>query len=146
MRKWYILFATVLLVFSTDANAENLPRRASLGVALLAVDDSVATVHGLECGKGVLVSRVVENSSAEDLGIKVGDVILQFNDEEVVNVSRLVARIGRQQEGDLARVQVSRNGQKVWLEGVLKGAEKENHSVAEVKYNAFVLKADTCGP
>ncbi len=132
MRKWYMLFAAVLLVFSTDANAGNLPRRASLGVALLAVDDSVATVHGLESGKGVLVSRVVENSSAEDLGIKVGDIILQFNDEEVVNVSRLVVRIGRQQEGDLARVQVSRNRQKIWLEGVLKGAAKESPEVAGI--------------
>lgn len=136
MRRWFVFFSVILILLPAGLRADVLPRRASLGVALLAVNDSLAALHGLEDGKGVLVSRVVEHSSAEDLGIREGDIILQFNDEEVVNVSRLVVRVSSQQEGDEARVRISRNGQIIWLEGILKGAEKEQSEVAEVIYDA----------
>lgn len=62
-------------------------QRAWLGIRLDEVTVEIAEEFGLDRPVGALVTLVVEGSPADDAGLEVGDLILQF-DEEVIETSR----------------------------------------------------------
>jgi C-terminal processing protease CtpA/Prc len=64
-----------------------LSRRPLLGVQLVPVTDELREHMGSEEGVGVLVSRVVSGSPAEDAGIEVGDMIVAIDGKTVDDVS-----------------------------------------------------------
>lgn len=68
-----------------------------LGVAVQPVTDSLAASFGLSSAKGALVNGVDPGSAAEKAGIKVGDVILKINGQDVVDTAilpQIVSNLG----------------------------------------------------
>ncbi len=83
--------------------------RGWLGVLIQDVTRELAESFGMEKPMGALVAQVLEDSPAGKAGIEVGDVILEYNGEEVQYSSDLPPMVGRTRVGDSAKVKVLRN-------------------------------------
>jgi S1-C subfamily serine protease len=97
--------------------------RAYLGIQMVTVDPSVKTQvnQDPEFGvkitedKGVLITRVVEDSPAAKAGAKRGDVIVKFEDQEILTADQVTQLVEDRSVGDKIRVEVKRSGQVVAL-------------------------------
>lgn len=68
------------------------PRRGWLGVSIQVVTEEIADSLGLKEARGALISNVVEGDPADKAGIVPGDVVLEFNGQEI-ETSRHLQRV-----------------------------------------------------
>jgi Do/DeqQ family serine protease len=87
-------------------------QRGVLGVTIRDVNSELAKEMELGITQGAYVVEVIEDSGAEDAGIKKGDVIISVNGEEITKVSELQEKISRYRPGDKVNVTVIRDGKK----------------------------------
>lgn len=85
--------------------------RGQMGVYIQDLAPDVAEAMGLQRHDGALVSQVEPGSSADNAGIKAGDVILSVNRMPVKDASALKNRIGLMQVGERVSIELVRNGQ-----------------------------------
>ncbi|MDJ0777109.1 MAG: DegQ family serine endoprotease [Gammaproteobacteria bacterium] len=83
--------------------------RGWLGVLIQEVTRELAESFGMDSPHGALVARVLENSPAAEAGLKVGDVIVEFNGKKVIRSSALPPMVGRAKVGTESRVTVIRD-------------------------------------
>lgn len=127
-----LLMATVL----TFSLYGQLPRRAFLGTLLYTVNDSIAMAHNLPQTHGALVGTVIENSSAQAIGLQPGDLIVSVLDNEVFTNQDVIQAIARHREGDTLSFTFLRNGRLHQSKAMLRGFPKEISEYAEVIYDA----------
>ncbi len=84
--------------------------RGWLGVVIQEVTRELAESFGMERAHGALVARVLPESPAENAGLRVGDVIVQYNGEPVMSSTELPPLVGVTRVGETARVEVIREG------------------------------------
>jgi serine protease Do len=84
--------------------------RGWLGVYIQEVTRELAESFGMEKPSGALVAKIMDDSPAIDAKIKVGDVILKFNGQEITNSAALPPIVGRVRVGEKVSVEVMRNG------------------------------------
>lgn len=97
--------------------------RAYLGIQMVTVDPNVKkqvnqdTEFGIQISedKGVLITRVVDDSPAAKAGAKRGDVIVKFNDKEILSADQVTQLVEDRAVGDKIRMEVKRSGQTVAL-------------------------------
>jgi serine protease Do len=89
-------------------------RRGWLGVRIQNVDPDVAEALGLASAKGALVTDVPEGPALE-AGLKAGDVILRFGDEEIDDTRELVRIVAEAEIGRSVDVVVFREGAETTL-------------------------------
>jgi S1-C subfamily serine protease len=97
--------------------------RAYLGVQMVTIDANVkAEVNKdtdfcskISDDKGVLITKVVENSPAAKSGAKCGDVIVKFDNKEILTADQVTQLVEDRSVGDKIIVEVKRNGQVVAL-------------------------------
>ncbi len=75
-------------------------QRGLLGIRIGDVNARLANAQDLEIVSGVFISAVNRNSSAEEAGLKEGDVIVAIDDMPVNNVSELQEFVARNRPGD----------------------------------------------
>ncbi len=85
--------------------------RGWLGVLIQDVTLDLAESFGMKKPRGALVAKVLPDSPAQDAGIKVGDVIVKFNNREVINSANLPPIVGSSQVGVKLPVEVVRDAQ-----------------------------------
>jgi len=97
-----------------------------LGINYLMVNAEVQEKYQLDYDYGALIvsdsqsgTDVVPGSAAEKIGLKLGDVILEFNDQRVTADQMLSHLIQECEPGDLVRLKVWRQGQILNLSGHL---------------------------
>ena len=83
--------------------------RGWLGVLIQEVTRDLAESFGMDNPQGALVAKVLEDSPAEDAGLQVGDVIVEFNGKKVMRSSSLPPLVGRSAVGKDAQVTIIRN-------------------------------------
>ena len=83
--------------------------RGWLGVLIQDVTLELAESFGMKKPRGALVAKVLPDSPAQAAGIKVGDVIVKFNDNEVTNSANLPPIVGSTKVGVKIPVEVFRN-------------------------------------
>ena len=88
---------------------------ARLGVSIQPMDQSLARSFHLDMPAGALVAKVDPDSAAEHAGIKAGDVILEYNNTNVVDAGQLSGAIAMATPGDSADLKVWRDGKTVDL-------------------------------
>ena len=81
-------------------------RRALLGVQIGAVDAPIATDYGLDRPYGAQVMDVEEGLAAAAAGIRIGDLIVAIDGEQVESVSDLQRKIRKRDPGETVRVDV----------------------------------------
>lgn len=84
--------------------------RGWLGVLIQDVTRELAESFGMKRPHGALVAQVMDGSPAGKGGIKVGDIITEFNGEEVAYSSDLPPMVGHTRVGSDAKVKVLRDG------------------------------------
>ena len=90
-------------------------RRGWLGVRIQTVTDEIAQSLGLEKATGALVASLTKDGPAEKYKIKVGDVILKFDNKIVGEMRRLPRIVAETSIGKAVGVEVWRNGKRVRL-------------------------------
>jgi len=85
--------------------------RGWLGVNIQEVTPELAKSFGLKDNKGALVSQVVPNSPAEKAGIQQGDIILEFDGQEVSDSKELPRIVASTPVGKSVMVKLSRDGE-----------------------------------
>ena len=86
-------------------------RRGFLGVNLESVKPEFASVYGLKTAAGAIVTNVRDAEAATRTGLKVGDVIVEFNGEKVDNASDLIGKVsGTSPDNSINLVYLRENG------------------------------------
>jgi len=83
--------------------------RGWLGVLIQDVTLDLAESFGMKKPRGALVARVLPDSPAQAAGIKVGDVIVKFNNDDVINSANLPPIVGSSKVGVELPVEVVRD-------------------------------------
>ncbi len=99
--------------------------RGWLGVLIQQVDPSLAESFGLDRPKGALVSRLFDNSPAAAAGVQVGDVIIEFDGNDVPDSSGLPPLVGRTDVGNTVEMIVMRDAQRLSLSVTIGELEEE---------------------
>ncbi|MFN7014100.1 MAG: Do family serine endopeptidase, partial [Bacteroidia bacterium] len=95
-------------------------QRALLGVSIRDIDSKLAKEKNLKELSGVYVAGTTENGSAEEAGIKEGDIITKINNVIVNSIPQLQEQVSRYRPGDKIAVEILRNGSIKTLPVVLK--------------------------
>ena len=89
--------------------------RGWLGVLIQDVDRDLAESFGLDKPSGALIAEVMEDSPAKKAGFQAGDVVVEFNGEEIPVSSRLPHLVGILPPGTEAEAVVVRDGERMTL-------------------------------
>ena len=81
---------------------------------------------------GVMVSRVVEESTAEEMGIVSGDVILRFNGSDILDMHDLKRLLNEAEVGDEVKVEIDRAGKTKKLKGTLQAHPEKRHGMTRM--------------
>jgi len=84
--------------------------RGWLGVLIQEVSKDLAESFGLDRPYGALVAQVIEGSPAHEAGLLAGDVIIEFEGEEIDLSSELPQLVGRARVGESSKLLVMRAG------------------------------------
>lgn len=85
--------------------------RGWLGVWLSNLTEREAKRQGLHAVQGVMIDSVFENSPAEVAGIRGGDVVVKFNDKDVVNTNQFSVLVSTVRAGQSVPIDVVRDGE-----------------------------------
>ncbi len=85
-------------------------RRGWLGVRIQSLSPNIAESLGLDHIHGALISNILPNSPAKKSGLKVGDVILSFGDQEITKMRMLPKIISRSRVNEDIKVNYLRAG------------------------------------
>ena len=94
-------------------------KRGWLGIQIQPVTEDFAESLGLTDQKGAFVSNVNPNGPSKDAGIEPGDVILKFNDNDIVKMSDLPRVVAESDVGSTAYLEVWRKNKKITIEVIL---------------------------
>tara|TARA_B100001057_G_scaffold3578_1_gene3227 strand:+ start:1098 stop:2504 length:1407 start_codon:yes stop_codon:yes gene_type:complete len=109
-------------------------KRGWLGVRIQDVTKEIAEVEKLDEPRGALVASVAENSPSEKAGVKAGDIILEFNGEEIKEMKQLPIIVARTEVGKKVKVKIWRNKKEIIKNITLGRLEtSEDFKVAEEK-------------
>src|SRR5579863_7851294 len=95
-----------------------------LGIEVQTLNQSLADSFKLNSPNGALVAKVVPDSAAAHAGIKAGDVILKYNDVNIIDAGQLSARVSMAPPGEEITLAISRDGKPVTVKVKLGSASE----------------------
>ena len=87
-----------------------------LGIVGLTLTIQIARYYRLAVDGGVLITKIIQDSPAQQAGIVQGDIILQVNSIEIKTIEELVAEVHKHPTGKTLQMLVMRNGKKYLFE------------------------------
>lgn len=87
-----------------------------LGVTVQDLSEELTKYFGLPDKNGVLVVKVLEDSPAQESGIKDGDIIKRFDNKEINNVRDLLNIVGKTEVGRKVKAMLLREKKEITLE------------------------------
>ena len=103
--------------------------RGYLGVAIQKVTPEIAESLGMDRARGALVADVSKDGPAEKAGVKVGDVILEFDGRELAGATDLPILVARTAVNKKVRLKVLRDKKEATLTAAV-GELKEEKAAA----------------
>lgn len=94
-------------------------RRARLGVNIQPIDQTLAEASGLGRREGVMVTNVDDGSPAAAAGLRVGDIILEFDGKTVGDSRELTRTVAAASIGEPLEIEILRKKKRSTLEVVL---------------------------
>ncbi len=120
--------------------------RGWLGVKIQPVDADIAKSLGLAEAKGALVAEVFPDSPASKAGVQLGDVIVNFDGNDVVKSQDLPALVASTPVGKSAKLVVLRGGDKLTIEVEVAKLADDAETAKPVKANALGLSVQDVTP
>ncbi len=99
----------VAMNVSRQLQASGHVTRGRLGVGIQDVDQALAQSFGLDVPRGALVSNVESGGPAEAAGLKAGDVILAFGDQQIESAGQLPSIVAAVAPGKEVELKVWRD-------------------------------------
>ena len=99
--------------------------RAYLGIYPQDIDRNLAEAYKLARPQGALLTRVSPDSPAQKAGLQSGDIILQYNDIEIMRASDLLNLINRARPNDSFLADIQRDGKQMTISGKLSHAPND---------------------
>ena len=96
---------------------EGTGERPYLGIVGQSITDELARVYGLPMG--VYIAQVLEGGAAEEGGIQVGDVIIEFNGKKIIDMDVLISELKETQVGDKVKVRIIRDSEPMEIKVVI---------------------------
>ncbi|MEN6669736.1 Do family serine endopeptidase [Psychrobacter sp. B38] len=125
--------------------------RAYLGIYPQDIDRNLAEAYNLARPQGALLTRVSPDSPAQKAGLKSGDIILQFNNVQIMRASDLLNLLNRAKPSDSFRAQIQRAGKQMIVTGKLtnapddvnvQGGDQQNDNEVQLGLRLRNLTAD----
>ena len=113
MDRFKSIFGSVVIIalFSLAINESAIAKKKGwLGVSIQTVNEDVKDDWDLKKDQGVLVTYVIEDSPAEDAGIKKGDVIVEYEGRKVKYADELREYVRKTPPGETAKIKIDRDG------------------------------------
>ena len=98
-------------------------RRGMLGVIMQNLTPELSRAFGLDLHRGVVISQVIEDTAAEEAGLKVGDIVISINDTPVKSASGMRNMVGMMRVGDKMTITVVREGKQKTMTAVIRDAK-----------------------
>ena len=95
-------------------------QRAMLGVSISELNIEKAKKYNVDDLKGVLIAGIAEGGAAEEIGLKVGDVILEVNGVEVNAPNQLQEQLSKYRPNDKITLLVNSSNKKKQYDVVLR--------------------------
>ncbi|MBF8964066.1 PDZ domain-containing protein [Pontibacter sp. FD36] len=131
-----LIYSSILLFciwFTPAAKAQELKRRAFLGLHTSPLPDSLARAHNLE--NGLLVAAVAPGSTASALGIGKNDILLSVNKKHLSKPDDIAALNKTLYPHQVVTAQLLRGGKKKSLKGKAVGRTAEAPANANIVYS-----------
>lgn len=90
--------------------------RGWLGVLIQEVNRDLAESFGLKRPRGALIAEVMDGSPAQMAGLQSGDIVLEYDGDEVQLSSDLPPMVGRTPIGEIAHLTVLRSGDEITVD------------------------------
>lgn len=90
--------------------------RGWMGVHTQDVTKGLAESFSMRRPYGALISEVIPRSPAAEAGFRVGDIVISFNGQKIDAANELPPKVGMTAVGDIAMVDIIRQGEKKTLE------------------------------
>ena len=94
-------------------------KRGWLGVQITPISKEIAESLGLKNEKGAFISNINIEGPSKKAGIQAGDVILKFNDIEIIKMTDLPRLVAETDVGSLAKVLIWRKNKLITIELIL---------------------------
>ena len=98
-------------------------RRGLLGVIMQNLTPELSQAFGLDLHRGVVISQVIEDTAAEEAGLKAGDVVVSINGAPVKSASAMRNMVGLLRVGEEMNITVIREGKKKTMTAVIRDAK-----------------------
>jgi len=89
--------------------------------------------------KGLVITRVVKDSSAEHAGLREGDVIRSFDGRAVSSPAQLTTLVRIYSAGDLVTIDILRDGEQLRASAVLRGRDRSTPPPVTLPEQKFVI-------
>ncbi len=114
-------------------------KRGLLGVGIENVTQKMADYMGMKKPQGALVNQVSEDSAADKAGIEVGDVIVEFNGQDISTADTLPPIVGMVEPNTKVNLTVFRDGKNKRITAQLDALDE--NAVASTSEESNDLKA-----
>ena len=119
-------------------------RRGRIGVTIQNITPALMTAMKLKDTNGALVAQVSPDSPAQKAGLESGDVIIAFNNIDILDSSDIRNAVGLVERGQKAKIAYIRNGKRYSTKiGVEKAPKEETTTKDEVKKDLDPASFDT---
>lgn len=105
-----IVLAVIALLVTTGLAKKESSARGWLGVYTQSVNYDLAEAFDLDVQYGAVINEVVEDSPADDAGLREGDVIVSLNKEKITDSDDLNDVMAETQAGDQIEIVINRDG------------------------------------
>lgn len=85
-------------------------KRGWLGIEPQDMTADLARAFGLNKPQGVIIAGLLRDGPAAKAGLKIGDIVLKMDDQNVGDTTKFMARIAAKSPGEKIRLSVYRNG------------------------------------
>lgn len=86
-------------------------KRGQIGIGIQDITPDLAQAFNLDNGHfGVLVTKIMDGSPAEDAGLQSGDIVLELDDQVLHSASELRNKVGMMAIGDTVKLKLLRDG------------------------------------
>jgi Do/DeqQ family serine protease len=112
----------VRVVAASARSGSNVVRRPWLGARLQAVTPEIAESIGLKRPAGALVAQVTTGSPAARAGLRIGDLIVSLDGQEIEDSNAFDYRFATKMIGGASRIRLQRSGRELTLTVALESA------------------------
>jgi len=88
-------------------------KRGRIGISIRNIDLDLQEAMNLSTRKGALVNEVVEKSAAAKAGLEAGDIVVRFNNEDILDASDIRNAVGLVEPGTRTDIAYLRDGRRI---------------------------------